>query len=77
MEEVDVGRKKSQRFLIFHLLDSQGKAGILLYSIMIEVFLVYFASQFPSWQTVSFLFRMQYKILRYVVTIGIDIVPEK
>jgi hypothetical protein len=41
-------RKKSQRFLTFRLLDSQGKAGIVLYSIMIEVFLVYFASHFPS-----------------------------
>ncbi len=77
MKEVDRGRKKSQRFLTFHLLDSQGKAGIVLYSIMIEVFLVYFASHFPSWQTVSFLFRMQYKILRYVISIGIDVVPEK
>jgi hypothetical protein len=48
MEEVDIERKKSQRFLIFHLLDSQGKAGIVLYSIMIEGFLVYFASHFPS-----------------------------
>jgi hypothetical protein len=48
MEEMNIGRKKSQRFLTFHLLDSQGKAGIVLFSIMIEVFLVYFASHFPS-----------------------------